>query len=50
MAEFCKDCFENMFYQYLKENDELIISNYDDLCEGCGKIIPIVEKVVSKKD
>lgn len=37
MAEFCKDCFLRLNPEYKEE--DLVMINEDDLCEGCGKIV-----------
>jgi len=44
MAEFCKDCFK-------KEvgNEEVIVSSWKELCEGCGEIKQIVVTVKNQK-
>lgn len=39
MAEFCKECFLN------KENEQIVMSEDDDLCEGCGEFKPVVVKI-----
>lgn len=47
MAEYCKECFEEYLYD-LKENEEIILSKDNDLCECCGKFKPVVVKIVKK--
>jgi hypothetical protein len=41
MAEFCKECFERIF-----GNSNVIESEDDDLCEGCGEVKKVVIKVL----
>ena len=43
MAEFCKECF----YSKLADYSDVItkMSNSPELCEGCGKIKPVVVSV-----
>lgn len=41
MAEFCYNCYKK-FLKGNKEENELIISKYLDLCEGCGKYKHVV--------
>jgi len=42
MAEFCKKCFIRMNKSSEEEIKRIVLSNYNDLCEGCGSIKPIV--------
>ena len=54
MAEFCKDCFVNYLLgnkdRKAYENGKLKIkmSKEKDLCEGCGKMKPVVVTVEKK--
>lgn len=54
MAEFCKDCFINYLLdnkdRKAYENGKLKIkmSKETDLCEGCGKMKPVVVTVEKK--
>jgi hypothetical protein len=41
MAEFCYECYKKIL-KGDREKDELVISKYLDLCEGCGKYKPVV--------
>lgn len=41
MAEYCLDCF-NHLNQSNENEHKYIISKYPELCEGCGKMKPIV--------
>ena len=45
MAEFCFECYKRYFDENAK-CENLVISKDDDLdlCEGCGKYMPIVIK------
>lgn len=51
MAEFCEKCFKQKLIssdeQKLIESGEIqvFVSDWDDLCEGCGKIVPVVIRV-----
>lgn len=47
MAEFCKDCLLEMMDVDLKKN-KIILSDDDDICEGCGNIKPVVVEIISK--
>ena len=55
MAEFCKRCFLKCIYTP-GPYEEIILTDYNDLCESCGTIGPVVDyiihhtKKVSKKD
>ncbi len=42
MAEFCKDCFCEIFGESTVE-----LSSTSDLCEGCGEVKPVVTSVIS---
>jgi len=39
MAEFCLDCLNKLDGTELTEWDVILM---DDLCEGCGKVVPCV--------
>ncbi len=39
MAEFCLDCMNRLSGTHLTEADVILL---DDLCEGCGEIVPCV--------
>ena len=51
MAEFCEKCFK----EHLMTSSEqrlvdagkvnLFLSDWNDLCEGCGQIVPVVIRV-----
>lgn len=41
MAEFCLDCFNKSWNKELQEND-VTLSQYPELCEGCGEVKPVV--------
>ena len=44
MAEFCKECY--LKYLHTGESVRLKLSKYPDLCEGCGQLKPVVERVL----
>jgi len=53
MAEFCKECFKELLFNDY-EDEQIIVSEDDDLCEGCGEfkivlIITIVLALLAKK-
>lgn len=56
MAEFCRRCFIDKMLDYREQEEydagELTVqmSDDDDLCEACGSIGPIVERVVYNKE
>ena len=41
MAEFCKECFKRIEGDFFKDK-EIILSEDDDLCEGCGEFKQVV--------
>lgn len=41
MAEFCKECFKRCIEPGALDK-YIIVSEYDDLCEGCGEIKKVV--------
>lgn len=46
MAEFCLECFnEYMLDEDAEELTEKDVVFDDDLCEGCGEVLPCVVKV-----
>ncbi len=51
MAEFCKECFMESIITSAERKKidegkmEILKSDYDDFCEGCEKIKPIVLEV-----
>lgn len=51
MAEFCKECFKDLIMtseeQQKVNSGEILLfeSSWDDLCEGCGRIVPVVISV-----
>lgn len=55
MAEFCQECFvekimsstEQMLYEMRKLS--LQLSEDSELCEGCGKILPVVIAIIPKR-
>lgn len=47
MAEFCKNCFLELFGP-VEEDEEIILSEEPWLCEGCGKWVPVVDKIEKK--
>jgi len=47
MAEFCKECFLRINKNYKEE--QLVLSEDDDLCEVCGKFKPVVIEIKKKK-
>lgn len=40
MSEFCKDCFIKLNPEFREQ--DLKMCKEETLCEGCGKIVPIV--------
>ncbi len=40
MAEFCTECWKEMFAQ--DQNKKFVVSKYLDLCEGCGEYKRVV--------
>lgn len=42
MAEFCRKCFIESFYPSKYEIDHIVMSEECDLCEGCGRYVPVV--------
>ena len=47
MAEFCKECFKRVLGK-IGDDEELQMSSDLDLCEGCGKMKPVVERISKK--
>ena len=47
MSEFCKDCFLKFNPQFTEE--DLMMMEGDELCEGCGKIVNEVVWEVKEK-
>lgn len=45
MAEFCRECFIEIFEHTVNDNAEIIESEDLDLCEGCGKIKQVVLEI-----
>lgn len=43
MAEFCLDCW-NKLNGFQKTERDYILSDEWDLCEGCGKVCPVIER------
>ena len=35
MAEFCKECFKDVFHPSKDEYDRIVLSVDNDFCEGC---------------
>ena len=54
MAEFCKQCFiehiMNSREQALVEQEKItfVLSENNDLCEGCGEFLPVVIQVIEE--
>lgn len=44
MAEFCKDCFMEIYEIDLKK-EKIIVSKEPELCENCGEWKPTVIKI-----
>lgn len=44
MAEFCLDCFNKMENCNLKKR-HVVLSSFDDLCEGCGEYKRVVMRL-----
>lgn len=50
LAEFCKECYLKTFGSFVEQSDRIIESKRElDLCEGCGKVKPVVIKVRKKR-
>ncbi len=49
MADFCEKCFVEEFGNNVKNGEKIVVSKSETLCEGCGKIKPVVLKVRKKK-
>lgn len=49
MAEFCKKCFLEHIYSP-RQNEEIVLTDYDDFCEGCGAIGPVVDHIEHKQE
>ena len=47
MAEFCKKCFLEHIYT-LQPNEEIVLTDYDDFCESCGIVGPVVDHIEHK--
>ena len=47
MAEFCVDCYNEMF-NFNNPEEDYILSDYPELCEGCGKMKHVV--IMERKD
>ena len=45
MAEFCKECFKELLCNDY-EDDQLITSKDEDICEGCGEFKQVVIKII----
>ena len=45
MAEYCEECFKEMFKELL-EGQRPVLSVYKDLCEGCAQYKRVVVRVV----
>lgn len=45
MAEFCKTCFVSSLQPSQDEIDHIVMSEEEELCEGCGKVLPVVDYV-----
>ncbi len=41
MAEFCLDCW-NTINQTAFTHKDVVLSGYEDFCEGCGDFLPVV--------
>ncbi len=41
MAEFCLECWNDLNESQLTE-DDVILTEYPDLCEGCAEMKPVV--------
>ena len=45
MAEFCRDCFIRYVGGTEAELRRAVISEEPELCEGCGRLLPIVVRI-----
>lgn len=45
MAEFCLDCFKRLFTDDYTD-DQIIVSDDLDICEGCADFKQVVIKIV----
>lgn len=56
MAEFCKECFIKTWltsheYQRYKEGKlHIVETSYDDFCEGCLAIGPVVDYIEDEEE
>ena len=48
MAEFCLDCWNEMNHTRLTEED-VILSDDLDLCEGCAEMKPVIEAIGKRR-
>jgi len=48
MAEFCLDCWNELNHTCCTERD-VVISREPELCEGCGRLRPVIEGWRRKK-
>lgn len=44
MAEFCRKCFLELIYSP-SPSEEIVMTDYDDFCEGCGEVGPVVDSI-----
>lgn len=49
MAEFCKECFIDLLCPSEDEINRIILSDDEDLCEGCGQYKKVVSYIRAKK-
>lgn len=47
MAKFCKECFLKLLSNDY-EDDQIILSEELDLCEGCANFKQVVVKIIEK--
>ncbi len=48
MAEFCKECFIKLNELKQEEAKRIVLSRRPELCEGCGRVKPVVVRMKRK--
>lgn len=49
MAEFCLACYNNLHRTHLQPED-VIITDYLDLCEGCADLRQVVVEILPRRN
>ena len=50
MAEFCKECFKNIFHPSNDEYKRIVLSLDNDFCEGCSNCTQYVDHIAKTVD